>query len=182
MAQVRRINERLKQNGAYEFEKAHTTPDYTQPTRTFVNQLGPIITKSAAHAGKQVSPIKPAIQALPRKSLSPASGHTKELVGIIKTEPVESALAIKDHVLQTNEPPEQAPRRVTFASPDKSERDRLAETPSSQLHLYNLQLERERVERLEKELANVKAKVNPVVPENTRHTMANHVCNSAFEN
>lgn len=158
MAQVRRINEKLKQNGAYGLQKKQMVSDVAQSVDPFTKEHGSSRTESEseAHAIKLESAIKTVQRhTLSSKPLQHLPNNV--LSGIIKSEPVE--LTIKDHASPTNEAPEQAPRRVTFASPDNSERDRYTDTPSSQLHLYNLQLERERVERLEKELASVKAKV-----------------------
>lgn len=158
MAQVRRINEKLKQNGAYGLQKKQMVSDIAQSVDPFTKEHSSSRTESESEA--HTIKLESAIKTVQRHTLSSKPlQHVPNnvLSGIIKSEPVE--LTIKDHASPTNEAPEQAARRVTFASPDKSERDRFTDTPSSQLHLYNLQLERERVERLEKELASVKAKV-----------------------
>jgi hypothetical protein len=149
MAQVRRINEQLKLNGAYDLKSPLSTPHSPSPLPSFHHKLHP-------NAIEQ----EPTITSVP-KAISQASPDRlpKDAVSAIKSEPIEHTLALDDHASQTKEAPEQSSRRVTFASPNRSEIDQTSDTPSSQLHLYNLQLERERVERLEKELASVKAKV-----------------------
>ncbi|KAI9279739.1 hypothetical protein BC943DRAFT_152554 [Umbelopsis sp. AD052] len=145
MAQVRRINEKLKLNGAYALSAPHSP-----------SPISPFHRKLHFDAIEQES----AITAVP-KNFPQASPERspKDTVSTIKSEPIEPTLAMDDHASQTKEAPEQSSRRVTFASPDRSETNHTSDTPSSQLHLYNLQLERERVERLEMELASVKAKV-----------------------
>jgi hypothetical protein len=149
MAQVRRINEKLKLNGAYDFKAALSAPHSPLPLPSLHRKLhSNAIEKDSA------------ITVVP-KATSQASPERlpKDTISTIKSEPIELTLAMDDHASQTKEAPEQSSRRVTFASPNRSEIDQTSDTPSSQLHLYNLQLERERVERLERELASVKAKV-----------------------
>lgn len=149
MAQVRRINEKLKLNGAYDIKAALSAPHSPLPPPSFHRKLH-------SNANEKDS----AITAVP-KAISQASPERlpKDKISTIKSEPIEPTLAMDDHASQTKEAPEQLSRKVTFASPNRSETDQTSNTPSSQLHLYNLQLERERVERLERELASVKAKV-----------------------
>jgi hypothetical protein len=149
MAQVRRINEKLKQTGVYDFKPP--LPESHSPLPVSSSQR-----KIAPYAIKLESPIKPIPKA---DSQASVVSHSKDVVNIIKSEPTERILPSNDHASQTNVAPEQSSRRVTFASPDRTENEQTSDTPSSQLHLYNLQLERDRVERLERELATVKAKV-----------------------
>ncbi|KAI8576289.1 hypothetical protein K450DRAFT_257567 [Umbelopsis ramanniana AG] len=158
MAQVRRINEKLKLNGVYEFKSPLSAPHSPSPISPFHRKLH---FNAPEHESAITADPKTFPQASPERS-------PKDAVSTIKSEPIEPTLARDDHASQTKEAPGQSSRRVTFASPDRSETDETSDTPSSQLHHYNLQLERERVERLEMELASVKAKVESLTSITTK--------------
>jgi hypothetical protein len=156
MEQVRRIHERMNQNIVISPTREPIRFDNT-PGNKLNNASETQGLNSEPLAIKQESPIKRMRNEILQSTQASSTREVERVVRTLKCEDVE--LATNDGSQQTKEAPEQMTRKVTFASPERSESEQDDVTPSSSLHLYNLRMERERVERLEKELASVKAKV-----------------------
>lgn len=154
--QVRRIHERMKQNSIIspprEPNKFNNSPVKSINVAREMHDLN-----SESIAIKQESPIKRMRDEILQSTQATSIHNVEQAVRTLKYEGVAPATNSQNQ--QMKETPEQVTRKVTFASPERTESEQNDSTPSSSLHLYNLKMERERVERLEKELASVKAKV-----------------------